>query len=119
MHIFLAFPTCANAELQTSVQVARYEATKLTCLYHSSTQGPLEFKWSLNSSKDFVDFPKSQFTTEGDKSVLSFSAKTDMDYGNVACIGIDSVGRAVKPCTFNVVPKGNYFLVIINDANLK
>ena len=72
----------------------------------------MEFRWSMNSSHDSnVDFPKSQFTSEGDKSVLSFSAKTDLDFGTtISCIAVDAVGQASRPCTFQIVQKGTYSL---------
>ena len=56
----LAFPSCANADLHTVVEVERHEATQLNCQYHSSSVGaaPLEFRWSMNSSNDYVDIPK-------------------------------------------------------------
>ena len=56
----LAFPSCANADLHTVVEVERHKATQLNCQYHSSSVGaaPLEFRWSMNSSNDYVDIPK-------------------------------------------------------------
>lgn len=60
----------------------------------------------MNSSKDYVDIPKSQYTTQADKSVLTFSAKTDMDFGTYTCQATDPVGQASKPCTFQIIPKG-------------
>ena len=109
-----AFPSCANADLHTVVEVERHEATQLNCQYHSSSVGaaagaaspPLEFRWSMNSSNDYVDIPKSQFTTNGDRSVLTFSAKTDMDFGTITCHATDAVGKASPPCTFQIIPKG-------------
>ena len=55
-----AFPSCANADLHTVVEVERHKATQLNCQYHSSSVGaaPLEFRWSMNSSNDYVDIPK-------------------------------------------------------------
>jgi len=103
-----AFPSCANADLHTVVEVERHKATQLNCQYHSSSVGaaPLEFRWSMNSSNDYVDIPKSQFTTNGDRSVLTFSAKTEMDFGTLTCHATDAVGKAAPPCTFQIIPKG-------------
>ena len=107
------------------VEVERHEATQLNCQYHSSSlvgqaaaseaggrgrNGGLEFRWSMNSSNDYVDIPKSQFTTNGDRSVLTFSAKTDMDFGTLTCHATDAVGKANPPCTFQIIPKGTYVL---------
>lgn len=102
----IAFPSCANADLHTVVEVERHQATQLNCQYHSSSSGSLEFRWSMNSSKDYVDIAKSQYTTQADKSVLTFSAKTDMDFGTYTCQASDAVGQASKPCTFQIIPKG-------------
>eukprot|EP00093_Oithona_nana_P006064 06064.XXX_25551_35920_1 [CDS] Oithona nana genome sequencing. len=60
----------------------------------------------MNSTKDSVDFPKSDFSVDGEKSILTFSAKTDMDFGTVTCNAADQVGPTNNPCTFQIVPKG-------------
>ena len=62
-----AFPSCANADLHTVVEVERHKATQLNCQYHSSSVGaaPLEFRWSMNSSNDYVDIPKVFFLLIG------------------------------------------------------
>ncbi len=108
----VAFPSCANADLHSVIELDRHESTQLNCQYHSSAGGPLEFGWSMNSSKDSVDIPKSQFTSNGDKSVLTFSAKTEMDYGTLTCHASDAVGPASRPCTFQIIPKGDINLII-------
>lgn len=105
---FSAFPSCANSELQKLVEVDQHESVQLKCQYHSSSaSGPLSFGWSMNSTKDSVDFPKSDFSVDGEKSILTFSAKTDMDFGTVTCNAADQVGPTNNPCTFQIVPKGN------------
>ena len=63
----------------------------------------------MNSTQEAesVDFPKSQFTSEKDSSVLAFSAKTDMDFGTtITCLATDAVGQTSQPCTFQIVRKG-------------
>ena len=60
----------------------------------------------MNSTDDYVDIPKAQFAVNGDRSVLTFSAKTDMDFGTVTCHGSDAIGQASQPCTFQIIPKG-------------
>ena len=109
MPFFSVFPSCANSELQKLVEVDQHESVQLKCQYHSSSasHGPLSFGWSMNSTKDSVDFPKSDFTVDGEKSILTFSAKTDMDFGTVTCNAADQVGPTNNPCTFQIVPKGN------------
>ena len=110
----------------------RHETTHLNCRYHSTsssnkklikgessssigtTDPVLEFRWSMNSSSQnqeekitVVDFPKSQFTSQKDSSVLAFSAKTDMDFGTtITCLATDAVGQTSQPCTFQIVRKG-------------
>ena len=63
----------------------------------------------MNSTQeaDSVDFPKSQFSTEKNSSVLAFSAKTEMDFGTtITCLATDAVGQTSQPCTFQIVRKG-------------
>ena len=63
----------------------------------------------MNSTQesDSVDFPKSQYSTEKNSSVLAFSAKTDMDFGTtITCLATDAVGQTSQPCTFQIVRKG-------------
>ena len=114
----------------------RHETTHLNCRYHSTssnkklnkgessssigtiTDPVLEFRWSMNSSSQnqeekitVVDFPKSQFTSQKDSSVLAFSAKTDMDFGTtITCLATDAVGQSSQPCTFQIVRKGTYYI---------
>ena len=120
-----------------------HETTHLNCRYHSTsssnkklnkgesssssigtiTDPVLEFRWSMNSSSQnqeekitVVDFPKSQFTSQKDSSVLAFSAKTDMDFGTtITCLATDAVGQTSQPCTFQIVRKGNYYVYLVMD----
>ena len=118
----------------------RHETTHLNCRYHSTSSTVtkkliksgesssnigtkpdpvLEFGWSMNSSSlsnqeekiTVVDFPKSQFTSQKDSSVLAFSAKTDMDFGTtITCLATDAVGQTSQPCTFQIVRKGTHYI---------
>ena len=120
MPFFSVFPSCANSELQKLVEVDQHESVQLKCHYHSSSAsyGSLSFGWSMNSTKDSVDFPKSDFTVDGEKSILTFSAKTDMDFGTVTCNAADQVGPTNNPCTFQIVPKGSLLHLSIYQSIL-
>ena len=61
--LFSAFPSCANTDLNTVVEAERHEAIQLNCAYHSTSK-PVEFRWSMNSTNDYVDIPKSEFTVK-------------------------------------------------------
>ena len=60
---FLAVPFCINSETVRVVKAARHERVELDCSMdagsnggsdHDKTRAKLEFRWSLNTSKDQV-----------------------------------------------------------------
>ena len=40
------------------------------------------------------------------KSQLEFLPKTSKDYGNLFCIGENTIGMQEEPCSFQIVPTG-------------
>ncbi|GLV36530.1 sidestep IV [Carabus blaptoides fortunei] len=67
------------------------------------------FHWTFNNSGDLTDVPPSRFTNEGTMSRLNYTPVSDMDYGTLACWGVNDVGRQRTPCVFQVVAAGRPF----------
>jgi len=64
------------------------------------------FSWSFNTSSGGMDLPRADYTNQGSASLLSYSPKSQMDYGTVLCRAANSVGAQVVPCVFHVIPAG-------------
>ena len=45
-------------------------------------------------------------TVAGARSVVSYTPKTEMDFGSLACWASNSVGSAALPCVYLLVPIG-------------
>ena len=45
-------------------------------------------------------------TVSGARSVVSYTPKTEMDFGSLACWASNSVGSAALPCVYLLVPIG-------------
>ena len=52
--------------------------------------------------KDMVDLPSNSFTIDNDKSVLTYRAITEADYGYVYCWAESDVGKQKESCRFEV-----------------
>ena len=52
--------------------------------------------------KDMVDLPSNTYTIDNDKSILTYSAITEADYGYVYCWAENSIGKQKGPCRFEV-----------------
>ena len=48
----------------------------------------------------------SDVTVSGARSVVSYTPKTEMDFGSLACWASNSVGSAALPCVYLLVPIG-------------
>lgn len=39
---------------------------------------------------------------------LTYTPKTERDYGTLACWGKNKIGKQIEPCLFQIVPAGKY-----------
>ena len=47
----------------------------------------VEFRWTFNNSAELIRVPHGRATSEGDRSTLSYTPQTSMDYGTLLCRG--------------------------------
>jgi hypothetical protein len=100
-------PACANAESPAIVTAALQELIELRCAMSANPLRGLEFRWSVNTSSDRADIPRAQFSEHGAASLLTYTARTHMDYGTVVCAARNEVGdTSARPCVFHILPAG-------------
>lgn len=106
-HIFVeSVPSCVNVDPSLTIAIAKDKKVKLECSMDAEADGPIDFYWSLNTSNDHVDIPRSQYYSNERKSVLTFTPKTAMDFGTIVCASSNPVGRTEKPCVFHIHEEG-------------
>ncbi|ODN02544.1 Nephrin, partial [Orchesella cincta] len=71
----------------------------------------VEFYWTFNNSGvEVIHVPRSRFTYKGTQSVLNYTPINEMDYGTLACWGVNDVGKGMEgPCIFQIVSAGRPF----------
>ena len=108
--IFLpaAIPSCSLPSRVTTLPVALQETVELKCAVRANPEAPLEFRWTLNTTRDAADIARAQFSERGTESVLTYTTRTRLDYGVVACAAANSAGAAGadRACVYRIVPAG-------------
>ena len=66
------------------------------------------FSWFFNNSDHKDELDEERFTTDGKVSTLNFTPTNNQDYGTLYCQGENVIGHQVEPCTFQIVPTGQY-----------
>jgi len=99
-------PSC-RTNVTEVVEVGLHQEKQLVC--RMKWAGLLDFRWVIvgRDLGQTVDFASSQFSQEGATSVLRFSARSEADYGDLACLGVASNGQSGQPCTFSIQPQGS------------
>ena len=104
---------------------ARKSKTEISCQVDAKPL-PINFQWQFKSAngkgvrgnlinnpnigngdvidliKDMVDLPSNSYTIDNDKSVLTYRAITEADYGYVYCGAENAIGKQEKACRFEV-----------------
>ena len=105
-----AVPSCSLLQRESRLSVMLQETLELTCAMTANPRSNMEFKWTLNTTKDQTDIPRSQFSEHGLKSILTYTALTKMDYGTISCIANNEVGETIqgRECVFQILPAGRW-----------
>lgn len=85
---------------------ARDENIQVICEVDSNPE-PDSFKWSFNHSQQPIP---DKFYSRVDKrrgiSILTFTPKSEMDFGYLTCSATNQVGTQALPCHFQIIPAG-------------
>ncbi|KAK3854766.1 hypothetical protein Pcinc_038777 [Petrolisthes cinctipes] len=67
---------------------------------------PTSYRWTFNNSGESVDIPKEHIDASDYSSTVSYTPRTELDYGTLLCWGTNPVGHQRRPCVFHVFPAG-------------
>lgn len=109
-------PVCLN-EKPIVHGVGKGEMVDVNCVV-SANPNKVNFDWTFNNSAEFIRVPGGRAHTEknGTTSKLTYTPRTDKDYGTLMCSASNEVGRQRKPCIFHIILAGRlYFLITTID----
>ena len=77
------------------------------CAVSANPRG-IKFDWTFNNSAEFIRVSENRGLTvkNGTTSKLTYTPKTDKDYGTLMCSASNEVGRQRKPCIFHIILAG-------------
>lgn len=102
--MFADVPVCKD-EREELYGALKQETVALRCEVDANP-ALVTFHWTFNNSGDLTEVPPGIFTNEGTVSRLNYTPVSDMDYGTLACWGVNEVGHQRTPCVFQVVAAG-------------
>ena len=87
--------------------VGKGEMVDVICAVSANPRG-VKFDWTFNNSAEFIRVPGGRALTakNGTTSKLTYTPKTDKDYGTLMCSASNEVGRQRKPCIFHIILAG-------------
>lgn len=107
-HSFSDIPRCQS--VRSSVYgVGRTESVSVACEVDASPTA-VTFAWALDDSKILSS---DQYHTNGTRSVATISPRSPQDYGVLKCWATNTVGRQKEPCSFRIIPAGEFSRIII------
>lgn len=86
--------------------VARYEKVRISCDVVSNPSYSLSFHWVFNTSGETVEMKNTAVKVDGTRSMVDYTPRTELDYGNLLCWGENSIGVQSHPCTYHIIPAG-------------
>ncbi|GAB6028104.1 hypothetical protein CHUAL_002324 [Chamberlinius hualienensis] len=96
-------PTCKVGQ-QMSYGVARNEAAKIVCELDANPK-QVTFKWGFNSTES-MNSSRGRWSTEGTKSILLYTPRSEKDFGTLYCWGSNELGMQKLACAFDLTPAG-------------
>lgn len=106
--LLLDKPVCLEDQ-KTIYGVSEDETAHISCRVDSYPEAET-FSWSFNTSSGGMDLSRDSFTNQGSSSLLSYTPKSQMDYGTVLCMAGNVVGRQIVPCIYHVIPAGKFYI---------
>ena len=66
----------------------------------------LKFQWFFNNSAEQKEVENRFITTNGSKSVLTFTPTRTLEYGTLMCRSTNAVGQQKDACIFHIIAAG-------------
>ena len=86
--------------------VARYETVRITCDVTSNPRVGLRFHWVFNTSGETMQMENGAVKVDGTRSMVDYTPRSELDYGNLLCWGENSIGVQRQACTYHIIPAG-------------
>lgn len=97
-------PACAQGQQQI-YEAAKLQTVKISCYVNANPHDSIDFSWSFNNSANLMDIPKGDVQVSGFSSKISYTPRTELDFGTLLCWGSNSIGKGT-PCVFSILPIG-------------
>ncbi|XP_037072922.1 nephrin-like isoform X2 [Pollicipes pollicipes] len=94
-------PECSG-ERPVTLRAARGETLNVTCRVTANPR-PFRYTWALNASGAVSDVPEGRVSSAGLTSVVSFTPRSQLDFGTLLCWADNRLGRQRQPCRFTVI----------------
>lgn len=105
-------PVCQSSE-PTIVGASVNEAVRVKCLVSADPMG-VTFAWKFNNNgEDFSVNPAKYSESNSTSSDLMYTPLSERDYGTLACWGRNHIGAQAEPCTFQVMPAGEWLNLVL------
>lgn len=102
--IFLDAPTCKPNQIRVH-GIAKSEKASISCAVEANPSD-VTFRWLFNNSAESIDVASSHITKSGTLSIVSYTPRTEMDYGTLLCWAKNSIGDQKVPCVFHIIAAG-------------
>jgi len=97
-------PACAPGQ-QHVYEAAKLQTIIISCYANANPDDSLDFAWSFNNSANIMDIPKGEISISGFSSKISYTPRTELDFGTLMCWGSNTIGKGT-PCMFSILPIG-------------
>jgi len=97
-------PACAQGQQQI-YEAAKLQEIQISCYMNANPQDNIDFSWSFNNSANLMDIPKGDVKSAGLSSRISYTPRTELDFGTLLCWGENTIGKGT-PCMFSILPIG-------------
>nr|XP_040567978.1 peroxidasin homolog [Lepeophtheirus salmonis] len=109
-------PVCKNKQPVVH-GVGKSEMVDVICDV-TANPSKLKFHWTFNNSADFINVPRVRAIKVNDtRSKLTYTPRTNKDYGTLMCSATNEVGTQKNPCIFHIILAGQGFFFFLLDFN--
>lgn len=114
--MFADAPACqtelSGTDAPIIIAASRSEDVNITCEM-DALPDRLKFQWThTNTVGENSELELDMYTTVGSKSFLRYHLRSEEDFGTLLCWAHNSIGAAERPCVYQLVPAGLFFLLI-------
>lgn len=93
---------CRPGQLKI-VGAPRKEAITIACEVEANPPD-VEIFWKFTNTNGSVDIPTTRFSMDSTRSLLEYTAMTELDYGTFMCWAKNDQGTQAQPCLYHVIP---------------